>query len=263
MPSAITNLSVMPLKVVVVEDQPLVRSHLVDLLNRMTGIEVVAACENGMVAAERIPALSPDLVLLDVQMPEMSGFDVIEAIGVDAMPPVIFVTAHDMYALKAFEVHALDYVLKPTSRAQLSEVIARARTRLGKVVPEELARHLSSLLSRPEVATARDRFAVRSGGRIFFVRHRDIDWVEACGNYAIVHIESVQHTIREPLTALEVRLGPDFKRVHRSTIVNLRHVRELRSAGKGEYDVVLRDGELLRVTRRFRRGLEDALASLE
>ena len=262
MPTAITDLPVMPLRVVVVEDQPLVRGHLVGLLNGMADVEVVAACEDGMTAVERIPAAAPDLVLLDIQMPEMTGFDVIEAIGVDRMPPVIFVTAHDIYALRAFEVHALDYVLKPTSRARLTEVIARARTRLGKVLPAELARHLSSLLNLPEVTTRRDRFAVRAGGRIVFVRHEDIDWVEACGNYAILHVGSDRHAIREPLTALEDRLGRDFKRIHRGTIVNLRHVKELRSAGKGEYDVILRDGQAVRVTRRFRTGLESALTAL-
>jgi two-component system LytT family response regulator len=255
-------LSMRPLRIAVVEDQPLARNHLVNVLGAIEGVEVVAACENGMAAVERIPAAAPDLVFLDIQMPGMTGFDVIEAIGVDRMPPVIFVTAYDMYALRAFEVQALDYVLKPTTAARLREVTARARTRLTKVLPQELTRQLSTFLNRPEIATGRDRFAVRAHGRIVFIRHRDIDWVDACGNYAIIHVGDDQHTIREPLTMLDARLGADFRRIHRSTIVNLRRVREMRSAGKGEYDVVLGDGRRLRVTRRFRRGLEEALASL-
>ena len=252
-----------PLKVAIVEDQPLVRSHLAEVLGRMAGIHVVAACADGAEAVETITAVSPDLVFLDIEMPGMTGFDVIEAIGVDRMPAVIFVTAYDMYALKAFEVQALDYVLKPTSRARLEEAVERARKRLDVVLPEAIARHLSDLLNRPEVTAGRDRFAIRSGGRIVFVRHEDIDRVEACGNYAIVHVGADQHTLREPLTALEERLGRTFARIHRGTIVNLRRVRELRTAGKGEYDVILRDGRPQRVTRRFRRSLESALAALD
>lgn len=263
MNAAITDLTGLPLRVVVVEDQPLVRTHLVDLLGRIPHVTVAAACENGLAAVKTIPDARPDLVLLDIEMPELTGFDVIEAIGVDRMPPVVFVTAYDMYALKAFEVHALDYVLKPITRVRLEEVITRARTRLGKVFPADIAAHLSALLNRPEVTATRDRFAVRSGGRITFVRHDDVQWVEACGNYAILHIGREQHTIREPLTTLEQRLGRSFGRIHRGTIVNLRRVRELRTAGKGEYDVILTDGSRHRVTRRFRHALEASLAALD
>ena len=260
---AITDLRMTPLRVVVVEDQPLVRSHLVETLGRVDGVEVVGACENGMTAVERIPELAPDLVFLDVQMPEMSGFDVIEAIGADRMPPVVFVTAYDMYALKAFEVHALDYVLKPTSVGRLTDVVERARQRLGGIRPADVARHLSSLLNHPEVSKGRDRFAIRTDGRLLFVPHRDIHLVEASGNYAIVHTASGRHIIRAPLSDVEQRLGPGFKRIHRSTIVNLHSVREMRTAGKGEYDVVMQDGRVQRVTRRFRRDLERALAELD
>jgi two-component system LytT family response regulator len=236
---------------------------MADVLRGIPGVSVVAECANGSEAVEVIPALSADLVLLDIQMPGLTGFDVIEAIGVNRMPPVIFVTAYDMYALKAFEVHALDYVLKPTTRARIEEVVARARARLGTVLPDVLAAGLSSLLNRPEVTSVRDRFAIRSGSRIVFVRYADIDWVEACGNYAIVHVGADQHTIREPLVMLEERLGRDFKRIHRGTIINLRRVKEMRTAGKGEYDVVLGDGRPLRVTRRFRHALEEALTALD
>ena len=250
------------LRVVVVEDQPLSRAHMVDTLGRMEGLQVVAACANGMAAVDAIIRLAPDLVFLDVQMPEMTGFDVIEAIGVEAMPPVIFVTAFDMYAMRAFEVHALDYVLKPMSAAKLTEVVRRARGRIGARTAAELTRQLSQLLSQPEVSKTRDRFAIRSDGRLIFVRHRDIEWVEACGNYATLHTGGSRYTIREPLTSLETRLGDDFKRIHRCTIVNLHSVRELRTAGKGEYDVVMHDGRRHRVTRRFRRSLESSLSTL-
>lgn len=250
------------MKVVVVEDQPLARDHVVEILRRMPEVEVVAACENGMAAVERIAALSPDLVLLDVQMPEMSGFDVIEAIGVDRMPPVIFVTAFDIYAMKAFEVHALDYVLKPMSATKLASVLARARKRMGGVTPAELSQHLTALLNRPEVSKTRDRFAIRTGGRLVFVPHRDIQWIESCGNYATIQTATARFTIREPLTSLENRLGDEFRRIHRGTIVNLHRVRELRMAGKGDYDVVMADGHRHRVSRKFRRTVEEALSTL-
>jgi two-component system LytT family response regulator len=251
------------MKVVVVEDQPLAREHMVEILRGISDIEVVAACENGMTAVERIAALEPDLVFLDVQMPEMSGFDVIEAIGVDRMPPVIFVTAFDMYAMKAFEVHALDYVLKPMSAAKLASVIARARKRLGGVSPTELTRHLTALLNLPEVSKTRDRFAIRTGGRLVFVPHREIQWIESCGNYATIQTGTGRFMIREPLTSLENRLGEEFRRVHRCTIVNLHRVREMQTAGKGEYDVIMSDGRRHRVSRKFRKPLETALATLQ
>jgi two-component system LytT family response regulator len=233
------------------------------LLGGLSGVTVAAECANGSEAVEMIPGAGADLVFLDIQMPGLTGFDVIESIGVDRMPPVIFVTAYDMYALKAFEVHALDYVLKPTTRAQIEQVLTRARAHLGKVLPDVVAKELSTLLNRPEVTTGRDRFAIRSGNRIVFVRYADIDRVEACGNYAIIHAGVDQHTVREPLVVLAERLGRDFRRIHRGTNINLRRVKEMRTAGKGEYDVVLGDGRPLRVTRRFRQDLAAALAALD
>ena len=251
------------MRVVVVEDQPPARGHMVDILDRLADVEVVAACENGIVAVERITALSPDLVFLDVQMPEMSGFDVIEAIGVDRMPPVIFVTAFDMYAMKAFEVHALDYLLKPMSATKLTDVLARARKRMGAFTGADLTRHLTALLNQPEVSKTRDRFAVRTGGRLVFVPHREIEWIESCGNYATIQTGAARYTIREPLMSLENRLGEEFGRIHRCTIVNLHRVREMQTVGKGEYDVVMSDGRHHRVSRKFRRTLEAALAALK
>lgn len=259
---AISELRSASVRVVVVEDQPLVRRYMVETLGQIDGVEVVAACAHGLDAVDVIPALAPDLVFLDIQMPEMTGFDVIEAIGVDQMPPVIFVTAYDMYALKAFEVHALDYVLKPTSAVRLADVVTRARLRLGKVPPADNARRLTSLLNRPEVSMHRERFVIRANGRLVFVPHRTILWVEASGNYAIVQTASHRYMIREALTDVAGRLGVGFQRIHRRTVVNLHHVRELQSAGKGDYDVVMLDGRRHRVTRRFRAALERGLSTL-
>ena len=250
-----------PLRVMVVEDHPLARERLVRMLNGEAGVEVVAECEHGAEALERIPRLTPDLVFLDVHMPEMSGFDVIEAIGVDAMPPVVFVTAFDSYALKAFEVHALDYLLKPFGPARLSAVLVRARTQIPRRNGTN-GHRLHHLLSAPEVAGGRERLVLRSGGRVLFVLRDDVEWVEAAGNYVRFHTATGTIQIRDRMSAVEERLGSGFGRIHRSTVVNLRRVVELQIAGGGEYDVVLKSGARLRVTRLHRPALEEQLRQL-
>ena len=249
------------LRVMVVEDHPLARERLVRMLSGETDVEVVAECEHGADALARIPAVSPDLVFLDVQMPEMSGFDLIEAIGVDEMPPVVFVTAFDSYALKAFEVHAFDYLLKPFGPARLSAVLARARKQLQRANGRDTGR-LSHLLGAPEVAANRERLVLRSGGRVLFVLRDDVEWVEAAGNYVRFHGATGTIQIRDRMSAVETRLGGDFARIHRSTMVNLRRVVELQVAGGGEYDVVMQSGERLRVTRLYRPALEERLRRL-
>jgi two-component system, LytTR family, response regulator len=248
------------LRVMVVEDHPLARERLVRMLTGEPDVEVVAECEHGAEALARIPQVSPDLVFLDVQMPEMNGFDVIEAIGVEAMPPVVFVTAFDSYALKAFEVHAFDYLLKPFGPARLSAVVARARQQIrGSRAP---APRLNDLLAAPEIAGRRDRLVLRSGGRIVFVLRDDVEWVEAAGNYVRFHAANGTIQIRDRMSAVEERLGDGFARIHRSTVVNLRLVVELQVAGGGEYDVLLKSGERLRVTRLHRPALEQQLRRL-
>jgi two-component system LytT family response regulator len=243
------------LTAVVVEDQPLARERLVALLRQQPDLRVVGECADGAEAVERIPALAPDVVFLDVQMPELSGFDVIDAIGVDRMPPVVFVTAFDQYALQAFEVHALDYLLKPYAEARLKAVIAHVRKTLGR----SMASRYSGLLGEPAVASSRERIVLRSGGRILFISRDDIEWVDAQGNYAIVHASGQAYRVRDRISELEARLGPAFARIHRSTVVNVDHVRELQVAGGGEYDVVMKSGLRLRVTRLHRPALEQRL----
>jgi two-component system LytT family response regulator len=260
----------MNLRVVVVEDQPLARERLVTLLNEDPHVEVVAACENGGEAVDRIRELRPDIVFLDVQMPEVDGFDVIEAVGIDEMPPVVFVTAFDAYALKAFEVHAFDYLLKPFGQARLAAVLARARTQLSRrpAAPphghqnDAAARRMTGLLESSAIAQSRERLVFRSAGRILFVRREDIEWVEASGNNALVHATAGALQIRESMRAIEHRLGPGFARVHRSALVNLQRVQEMQVAGGGEYDVLMQSGLKLRVTRLHRAALERKLREL-
>ena len=247
------------LRVVVVEDQPLTRLHLVEMLERL-GVEVVEACADGQEAVERIPALAPDAVFLDVQMPLVDGFEVIDAIGADAMPPVVFITAYDAYAVKAFEVYAFAYLLKPVSEQRMADVVAR----LGEKVapPSKRTRELLALLNRPKPPGAPARLVVRGDGRLTFVSPDEVEWIEASGNYATLHARGGRHIVRQPLHSLQRRLTPVFARAHRSALVNLRYVTSLKFALHGECDVILRSGKVLRVTRRFRPELERMLREL-
>ncbi|HEX6973920.1 MAG TPA: response regulator [Vicinamibacterales bacterium] len=251
-----------PLRVVVVEDQPLAREHLVTLLKAEAGVDVVAECAHGAEALEVIPRVGPDLVFLDVQMPEMSGFDVIEAIGVHDMPPVVFVTAFDKYALKAFEVHAFDYLLKPFGPGRLTGVVARARKTLPRRDGSTRER-FTRLLDTPAIANARERLVIRSGGRVLFVARETIDCVEADGNYVYLHTDRGRYHTRDRMAMMEARLGESFARIHRSTLVNLRSIAELQVAGGGEYDVVMKSGARFRVSRLHRPELERRLRSLD
>jgi two-component system LytT family response regulator len=248
------------MRVVVVEDQPLARERLAAML-RKQGVDVVAECGHGAEALDVIPATSPDAVFLDVQMPEVSGFDVIEALGPDRMPPVVFVTAFDKYALKAFEVHAFDYLLKPFAQERLARIVVRLKDALATRSGDRRIGY-ADLLKEPGIAGSRERIVLRCGGRIVFIRRDDIEWVKADGNYCHVRAEGKDHLTRETLNDLMLRLGPSFERIHRSMLVNLHRVEELRTAGSGEYDVVMNNGLRLRVTRLHRPRLEQRLREL-
>jgi len=206
---------------------------------------------------------SPDLVFLDVQMPEMSGFEVIEAVGSEKMPLVIFVTAYDQHALKAFQVRALDYLLKPFDRERFSDSLQRARKQLEREETGDLGRRLLALvkdLRRDQPKS--DRLVVKSGGRLFFLRTDEIDWVEAAGNYVRIHVGPASHLLRETMNALEGRLdGEKFFRIHRSRIVNMERIQELQPWLNGEYAVVLRSGTRLTLSRGYREKLQERLKS--
>jgi len=194
-------------RVVIVDDEPLARERLRMLLRDEPDVDIVGEAGDAAAAAETIAALSPDLVFLDVQMPGATGFDVIEAIGADKMPFVIFVTAYDRYALKAFEVHALDYLLKPFDRDRFRQSLARARQLAARAVPGDLEKRLLAIVQDLRPAPNRiDRFVVKSGGRVFFVRTDEIDWIEAAGNYVKLHIGGDTHLLRETMNAVEAKL---------------------------------------------------------
>jgi len=249
----------MTLRVMIVDDEELARQRIRRLLAREADVEVVGEASDGVQAVESIQSLAPDLVFLDVQMPEVDGFAVLERLRPNGAPAVVFVTAHDDYALRAFDVHAVDYLRKPFDATRFREAFARARRRLAGAEAEERARTLEALLSqiRSQPPRSRERLMVRSDGRLYFVRVDDIDWVEAAGNYVKLHVGRDTHLMRETMAGIEKMLDPSrFLRIHRSAIVNLDRVREMQPWFSGEYTVILRDGTQLRLSRIYRDRLE-------
>jgi two-component system LytT family response regulator len=249
------------IRTLIVDDEPLGRERLRTLLRGEPDVELVGECANGLEAVSHIDEQSPDLVFLDVQMPELDGFAVLESVGVERMPPTVFVTAYDQYALKAFEVHALDYLLKPFTRARFRKTLQRVRDHLRKQRTDasELSRQLIELLR--DVRTDRqflERLVVKSGGRVFFLRVDEIDWIEAAGNY--LRLGQDVHLMRETMKGIETKLDPDrFVRIHRSIIVNTDRIRELQPWFHGEYVLILLDGTRLTSSRNFDDGLKRML----
>lgn len=236
------------LRVLVVDDEALARRNVTVLLRDDPDIGSVAECGSGSEAIETIKRSRPDLLFLDVQMPECGGFDVLEMLGGDMPSAVIFVTAHDKYALRAFEAGALDYLLKPFDDGRFARALGRAKERLTHSVPQQ--------------PRALQRLAVKSKGQVIFVDVADIDWIDAAGYYACLHVGKETHIVRRTMSDLERDLGDDkFVRVHRSVIVNLERVHGLELGEEGAYEVVLKSKVRLQLSRRFRKRLEERLGS--
>jgi two-component system, LytTR family, response regulator len=236
------------IRVLVVDDEPLARSNLKVLLRRDPDIESIAECGSGAEAVAQIRSTRPELVFLDVQMPECGGFEVLEILKADeAFPVIVFVTAYDAYALRAFDAGALDYLLKPFDDTRFSLAMQRAKQKIAAqaaVQPQEIP-----------------RLTVRSAGRAIYVQIPDIDWVEAADYYACLHVGPKSHLLRQSMAELEKELDPRiFCRIHRSTIVNLRRVRALKVDDAGEYEVILEGGQKLRLSRRFRKDLQTRMS---
>jgi two-component system, LytTR family, response regulator len=250
-------------RIVIVDDEPIAREGIRTQLLREPSVEIVAECGDGLEAVETIRELSPDLVFLDVQMPGMSGFEVMQTVGVDAIPAVIFVTAYDKYALQAFEVNAVDYLLKPFDGERFQKAFQRALVQIERSTTAIINENLKALLeSLKPGARYLERLVVKSKGRIFFLPVSEIDWIESADNYVSLHSGRETHLIRETLTALETKLSPqEFLRVRHSAIVNVKRIRELRPLFKGEYEIVLQNGTKLTSSRRYRRHLEELLSS--
>jgi two-component system, LytTR family, response regulator len=242
------------IRTVIVDDEPLARRGIRAQLKEEKDVEIISECRNGKEAVEAIETHSPDLVFLDVQMPELDGFGVLDAVGVERMPAVIFVTAYDRYALKAFEVHALDYLLKPFDDERFAKAIQRVRRQIERQSVDDLSRRLQGLLDDMQSARKHvERLVIKSAGRIFFLSVGEIDWIEAADNYVRLHAGRESHLLRETMNNLEKKLDPDqFLRVHRSRIVNIRKIKELQPLFRGEYDITLRDGTRLESGRGYR-----------
>jgi two-component system LytT family response regulator len=253
----------MSLRVVIVDDEELARERVRTLLAREADVTVIAECANGPDAVEVIAREKPDLVFLDIQMPEMDGFEVLAALR-DDLPAVIFVTAFDQYAVKAFEVHAVDYLLKPFKPARLREAVARARATRASGAGEALTQRILALLEERRAAepTHVSRIAVRQGDRVTFLKTDDLDWIEASGNYVILHAGPNRPTLRETLGSIETKLSPkQFFRASRSAIVNLERVVEVQPVTPTEHVIILKNGTRIPLTRGVR-DLQDRLRFL-
>jgi two-component system LytT family response regulator len=233
------------IRALIVDDEPLARSNLAVLLRMDPEIGMVSECDSGAVAQVEIRIAKPDLLFLDVQMPECDGFDVLEMLGKDLPSAIVFVTAYDQYALRAFEAGALDYLLKPFDNARFELALGRAkqRIRMGVNQPKKL-----------------ERFVIKNAGQLSFVKISEIDWIEAADYYACLHVGQKNHLLRRSMSELEEDLDPAmFCRVHRSSIVNLERVRGLKLSEDGEYEIVLENGARVRLSRRYRKQLQERM----
>lgn len=245
----------MPIRVLIVDDEPFSRLKIQDFLEQEEDFTVVAEAGDGLEAIRIIKKQKLDLVFLDVQMPELDGFGVIEAVGLENMPYIIFATAYDQYALRAFEIHALDYLLKPFDRHRFREALKHARQYIGvSRTNEEFKNRIRNLLLEIQSETPFiKRFLIQTQKRIYFLRTEEVERIESAGNYVTLHAESGEHLLRETLTALEEKLNPQkFVRTNRSNIINLEYIRELQPYFHGEYIVILKSGQKVVLSRNCR-----------
>lgn len=248
----------MKIRALIVDDERLARERLRQLLKNEAEIEIAGECSNGAEAVAAIRASRPALVFLDVQMPELDGFEVLKNIGAAETPVIIFVTAHDEFAVKAFEIHAADYLLKPFNRERFQTALRRALERVAHREDGALQRRQANLLTELASAKSADRLIVKSGSRIAWVPPEEIYWIEAADNYVELHLAEKSHLLRDTLNAFEGRLPRgQFVRISRSAIVNKLHVRELQRLFYGGYAVILQNGAKLTLSRRYRDKLKD------
>jgi len=259
------------IRTLIVDDEPLARRNLRLLLERDPQIEIIGECRNGREAVQAVNKLSPDLIFLDIQMPEMDGFDVLASVGAEQIHAIIFVTAFDQYALKAFEVHALDYLLKPFDDLRFQKALEQAKSQIEQKALNRISGKLLALLEERESKreqraprkTYLTRLMVKLASRVVLLKVNEIDWIEADGNYAKLHIGKKSHLLREKMHDLEAQLNPQrFVRIHRSIIVNLDRIKEMHPHFNGDYIVVLEDGVQLKLSRSRREHLETRLKAV-
>jgi two-component system, LytTR family, response regulator len=247
------------IKALVIDDEPLARAMIREMLEGDSTVEIVGECANGQEAIEAIRSLSPDLIFLDIQMPELGGFEVLESLDEGQAPFVIFATAYDQYAVRAFEVHALDYLLKPFDKARFDAAWQRARTRILEARESKRDQHILELLQELKAGTRYvERLVIKTGGRVSFLSVDDVHYIEAEGNYVRVHNGVRNYLLRETISGLEAQLDPKkFLRIHRSTIVRIDKIKELQPWFHGEYHVILENGKQLTLSRNYRANLQE------
>ena len=249
-------------RVLIVDDEPLARRHLRTILDSDSDVVIAGEASNGHDALQMIATLAPDLVLLDVQMPEVDGFSVVAQLDPRNMPMIVFVTAHDSYALHAFEVHAIDYVLKPVSRDRLLDAIAHAKGRLLRPTRVSGADDIRKLVDEMKGLRTGERLAIRVDGKHLIVSTESIDWIEAVDDYVRIHVAKTSHLVRGTLASFQSRLPAAFMRIHRSAIVNTGRIREVFPNEQGDYRITLHDGTRLPSGRSYRNAVADFLHSL-
>jgi two-component system, LytTR family, response regulator len=249
------------IRALVIDDEPLARDMIREMLTSDSDVEVVAECANGREAVEAIKTLSPDLIFLDIQMPEIGGFEVLESLEGRRSPYVIFATAYDQYAVRAFEVHAFDYLLKPFDQERFDAAWQRAKEQIKLDRTGERDRHILALLEELKSGPRYlERLVVKTGGRVFFLDVDDIHCIEAEGNYVRVHDKAKHYLLRETISGLEEQLNPkEFLRIHRSAIVKIDKIKELQPWFHGEYRIILENGKQLTLSRNYRANLQDAV----
>jgi two-component system LytT family response regulator len=257
------------IRALIVDDEPAARDAIRSLLAGDADIHIVGECADGRTALRAIASTAPELLFLDVQMPEMDGFTMLRQLDPARLPVVVFVTAFDQYALRAFDVHAADYLLKPFDDDRFRDAVARAKQSVRAGQLGRLSEELRALLDgvAPSAPTARTaagpylkRLVIKSGGRVTLLNVRDIDWIEAEGDYVKIHVAKVWHLLRETMKRLEAQFDPArFVRIHRSTIVNVERIKELQPYFRGEYVVILQDGKSLKLSRGYKEHLESVL----
>jgi len=242
------------IRTLIVDDEPLARERVKRFLRDEKDVSIIGECGNGADAVKAIRSERPDLVFLDIQMPEKNGFEVIRSLDGKQLPTVVFVTAYDQYALQAFDVHALDYLLKPFNRDRFQRAVDRAREQIDDRRRGDLDERLTSLIENLKTDKKYlDRLVVKTVGRVFFLKTDEIDWIEAAGNYVRLHVGRESHMIRETMNGIETKLDPEkFIRIHRSTVVHIDRIKELHPMFSGDYAVMLRDGTELALSRNYR-----------
>jgi two-component system, LytTR family, response regulator len=240
-----------------VDDESLARDRMRQLLQTESEVEIIGECADGRTAVTTIQKELPDLIFLDVQMPELDGFGVVEALGANASPVIVFVTAHDKFALRAFEIHAVDYLLKPFDRERFQKALHRALEQVMQRDSSTLIARQAALIASLKSPQTEDRLAVKSGGHVVWVKLDEVDWIGSADNYAELHVGAKSHLLRETLAALEARLDPQkFVRISRSVIVHAPRIKELNRLFYGGCELVLQDGTKLTLSRRYRDKLQ-------